>query len=278
MAAAEAQPEHQASGGPAIANPVAAWRYVIPNAVTSMSLVLGLFVLLAASEGRFTDAAWLMVWCVLLDKLDGTTARLLRATSKFGVQLDSLADLVVFGVAPAGTIMLLSRAEPELFAAYGGFGLVPAAMAMFVVCSALRLAKFNVLAESGGPSVFFGMPTTLAGGLLALLLLIGLQYELDGLLGALPIVAAGFALLMVSNLPLPKIGHDAGKAMKVFQLVTVALAYVFGFMRIFPEYLLGISLFYALVGFGWGFLHRDELRNPSKPNDDDDFDLQPQPG
>ena len=256
---------------------MAPWRYVIPNAVTSLSLVLGLFVLLAASEGRFVDAGWLMVWCVLLDKLDGTSARLLGATSKFGVQLDSLADLVVFGVAPAGTIMLLSRAEPELFSLYGGFGLVPAAMAMFVVCSALRLAKFNVLAESGGPSVFFGMPTTLAGGLLALLVLIGLEYELAGLLGALPIIAAGFALLMVSNLPLPKIGHDAGRAMKVFQLVTVALAYVFGFMRIFPEYLLGISVFYALVGFGWGFLHRGELRNPSKSNDDD-FDLQPQAG
>lgn len=275
--AAAGQPDEEAFSGSAIANPVAAWRYVIPNAVTSLSLVLGLFVLLAASEGRFIDAAWLMVWCVLLDKLDGTTARLLGATSKFGIQLDSLADLVVFGVAPAGTIMLLSRAEPELFAAYGGFGLVPAAAAMFVVCSALRLAKFNVLAESGGPSVFFGMPTTLAGGLLALFVLIGLQYQLDGLLGSLPIIAACFALLMVSNLPLPKIGHDVGPAMKVFQLVTVVLAYVFGFMRIFPEYLLGISLFYALAGFGWGFLHRSELRSPSK-TDDDDFDLQPQAG
>jgi CDP-diacylglycerol---serine O-phosphatidyltransferase len=235
-------------------------------------------VLLAASEGRFVDAGWLMVWCVLLDKLDGTSARLLGATSKFGVELDSLADLVVFGVAPAGTIMLFSRAEPELFAMYGGFGLVPVAVALFVVCSALRLAKFNVLAETGGPSVFFGMPTTLAGGLLALLLLIGLQYQLDGLLGALPIIAACFALLMVSNFPLPKIGHDAGRAMKVFQLVTVALAYVFGFMRIFPEYLLGISLFYALAGFGWGFLHRAELRGPGKADNDDDLDLQPQPG
>jgi CDP-diacylglycerol--serine O-phosphatidyltransferase len=104
-------------------------------------------------------------------------------------------------------------------------------------------------------------------------LLIGLQYELDGLLVSLPIIAACFALLMVSNLPLPKMGHDAGRAMKVFQLVTVALSYVFGFMRIFPEYLLGISLFYALVGFGWGFLHRSELRHPSKPDD-----LQPQAG
>jgi CDP-diacylglycerol---serine O-phosphatidyltransferase len=264
--AAQARDEAETAGaeaeGEQPAAPVAAWRYVVPNAVTSASLVLGLFVLLAASEGRFADAGWLMVWCVLLDKLDGTTARLLGATSKFGTQLDSLADLVVFGVAPAGTIMLLSRAEPELFGVFGSFGVVPAALALFVVCSALRLAKFNVLAESGGPSVFFGMPTTLAGGLLALLLLIGLQYELDGLLTALPIITACFALLMVSNFPLPKIGHDVGRAMKVFQLVTVGLCYVFGFMRIFPEYLLAISIFYALAGFCWGFLHRSELGRP----------------
>lgn len=266
MPAAERQPE--------LAQRVAAWRYVIPNAVTSASLALGLFVLLAASEGRFLDAGWLMVWCVLLDKMDGTTARLLGATSKFGTQLDSLADLVVFGVAPAGTLMLLSRAEPELFALYGSFGLIPAALAMFVVCAALRLAKFNVLSEDEGPSVFYGMPTTLGGGLLALMLLIGLEYELSGLLQALPLTAGVFALLMVSNMPLPKIGHDAGTAMKVFQLVTVALAYLFGFMRIFPEYLLGISLFYALAGFGWGLVHRSELRGPGKVEDE----LEPLPG
>jgi len=272
------QPQLARSGDPAaVAKPTASWRYVIPNAVTSASLVLGLFVMLAASEGRFIDAGWLMVWCVLLDKADGTSARLLQATSKFGTQLDSLADLVVFGVAPAGTLMLLSRAQPELFVQYGSFGLVPAALAMFVVCAALRLAKFNVLADDDGPSVFYGMPTTLAGGLVALLLLIGVEYELTGLLSALPIIAGCFALLMVSNILLPKIGHDAGMAMKVFQLVTVILAYVFGFMRIFPEYLLGISLFYALAGFGWGLVHRGELRNPAKPNDDD-LEPQPQPG
>ena len=268
MAAADETPESADPGS----KPVAAWRYVIPNAVTSMSLVLGLFVLLAATEGRFSDAAWLMVWCVLLDKLDGTSARLLGATSKFGVQLDSLADLVVFGVAPAGTLMLLARSEPEVFGFYGSIGLIPMMLALFVVCSALRLAKFNVLSDEGGPGVFFGMPTTLAGGLITLLLLVALQYELDGLLAALPIIAACFALMMVSNFPLPKMGHDTGTPMKVFQVVTVALSYVFGFMRIFPEVLLGISLFYALLGFGWGLLHRSELRGGGSAPED----LEPQ--
>lgn len=256
---------------------VATWRYVIPNALTSMSLVLGLGVLAVATEGKFELAGWLMVWCVLLDKLDGTAARLLGSSSKFGAQLDSLADLVVFGVAPATTILLLSRAELELFARWQGYEpLMYAMLALFVVCASLRLAKFNVLADSG-PPVFFGLPTTFTGGVLALLLIVGLQRELDLLLQALPLIALGFGLLMVSNLVLPKIGRRSGRFMHVFRIVTISLCYVFGFMRIFPEYLLGISLFFILYGIGYGLVHREELLS-SKPEPDEELDLEPQVG
>jgi CDP-diacylglycerol---serine O-phosphatidyltransferase len=259
------------------AKKVATWRYVIPNALTSMSLVLGLGVLAVATEGKFELAGWLMVWCVLLDKLDGTAARLLGSSSKFGAQLDSLADLVVFGVAPAATIMLLSRAETVLFARWQGYEFVLYAMlALFVVCASLRLAKFNVLADSG-PSVFFGLPTTFTGGVLALLMIVGLQRELDLLLQALPVIALGFGLLMVSNLVLPKIGHSSGRFMQAFVMLSMVLCYVFGFMRIFPEFLLGISVFFILMGIGYGLLHRDELLS-SKPEPDEDLDLEPQVG
>lgn len=256
---------------------VARWRYVIPNALTSMSLVLGLGVIAVASDGNFELAGWLTVWCVLLDKLDGTAARLLGASSKFGAELDSLADLVVFGVAPAVTILLLSRAEFELFARWQGFEPAMYAMlALFVVCASLRLAKFNVLVDSG-PPVFFGLPTTFTGGILALLMIVGLQRELDMLLQALPLIALAFGLLMVSNLVLPKIGHNTSRLVLAFQFVSVALCYVFGFMRIFPEFLLGISLFFVLMGIGYGLLHRDELLS-NKPEHDDDLDLEPQVG
>jgi CDP-diacylglycerol--serine O-phosphatidyltransferase len=259
------------------AKKVARWRYVIPNALTSMSLVLGLGVIALATEGNFELAAWLTVWCVLLDKLDGTAARLLGASSKFGAELDSLADLVVFGVAPAVTILLFSRSELELFAAWQGYQPVMYAMlALFVVCASLRLAKFNVLVDSG-PKVFFGLPTTFTGGILALLLIVGLQRELDMLLQALPLVALAFGLLMVSNIVLPKIGHNSGRFLLGFQFVSVALCYVFGFMRIFPEFLLGVSLFFILLGIGYGLLHRDELLS-SKPEHGDDLDLEPQVG
>lgn len=255
---------------------VARWRYVIPNALTSMSLVLGLGVIAVATEGNFELAGWLTVWCVLLDKLDGTAARMLGASSKFGAELDSLADLVVFGVAPAVTILLLSRAQFELFASWQGFEPAMYAMlALFVVCASLRLAKFNVLVDSG-PPVFFGLPTTFTGGILALLMIVGLQRELDVLLQALPLIALAFGLLMVSNLVLPKIGHNTSRLVLGFQFVSVALCYVFGFMRIFPEFLLGISLFFIVMGIGYGLIHRDELL-ANKP-EHDDLDLEPQVG
>jgi CDP-diacylglycerol--serine O-phosphatidyltransferase len=256
---------------------VARWRYVIPNALTSMSLVLGLGVIAVATEGNFELAGWLTVWCVLLDKLDGTAARLLGASSKFGAELDSLADLVVFGVAPAVTVLLFTRSELELFAIWQGYQpLMYAMLALFVVCASLRLAKFNVLVDSG-PPVFFGLPTTFTGGILALLLIVGLQRELDMLLQALPLIALAFGLLMVSNLVLPKIGHNTSRPVLAFQFLSVALCYVFGFMRILPEFLLGISLFFVSMGIGYGLLHRDELLS-SKPEHDDDLDLEPQVG
>ncbi|NJK33334.1 MAG: hypothetical protein HC927_13550 [Deltaproteobacteria bacterium] len=250
--------------------PTPAWRYVVPNAITSASMIVGLLVMVAAIDGRFEDAGWLIVLCVLLDKLDGTAARLLGASSRFGTQLDSLADLVVFGVAPAMTIMRFAQAHEDMFGVWLSWTwswLFYAALALFVVCSALRLAKFNVMAESPkrGPQVFFGMPTTLAGGLIGLFLLIGLEHELDGLLRALPLIALVFGLLMVSNLPLPKVAKRETAVGNWFQMINLVLCYACGFARVFPEYLLAVTLGYAGVGFIYGLVHREELRVGLRP-------------
>lgn len=267
------------------AKPVAPWRYLVPNALTSASLVIGLGVIVIASSGDFEGAGWLIVWCVLLDKLDGTFARLLGSTSKFGVQLDSLADMVVFGVSPVAAVFLMIHGQPEQFELWDrwSWGLY-AALACFPVCAGLRLAKFNVAAEDeGGPQIFFGMPTTLAGGLIGLFLLIGLKYELHGLLVALPFIAFGFGLMMVSPLPLPKVGKRESKPAQIFEAVNLVVAYVCGFARILPEYLLALTLGYAVAGFVWGLLHYNELRSGGSggsgdSGDDEHLDLEPQPG
>ena len=82
-------------------------KYLIPNSITASSMLMGLASIYLAAREDFVMAAWLILWGVLLDKLDGTMARLLDACSEFGVQFDSFADFVVFGIAPASLIYFL---------------------------------------------------------------------------------------------------------------------------------------------------------------------------
>ena len=77
-------------------------KYFVPNAFTALSMLFGLASMTMSAAGNFQLAAWMILWGVLLDKLDGTAARLMHASSEFGVQFDSFADFVVFGIAPAG--------------------------------------------------------------------------------------------------------------------------------------------------------------------------------
>lgn len=76
------------------------FRYTIPNSVTALSLLLGIASIVTSQIGELEFAAWLIVWCGLLDTIDGVAARLLKATSNFGAEFDSMADLISFGVAP----------------------------------------------------------------------------------------------------------------------------------------------------------------------------------
>jgi CDP-diacylglycerol--serine O-phosphatidyltransferase len=83
---------------------VAAWRYVVPNAITALGIVFGALGLQAALRGRPLAAAWWGLYCTLTDRLDGAAAKALGATSDFGVQLDSLADLLSFGIVPPAVL------------------------------------------------------------------------------------------------------------------------------------------------------------------------------
>lgn len=253
--------------GASIKARVARWRYVIPNAITCASLTVGLVASVSALVGHdFAGAAWLVILSVLLDKLDGTAARALKATSAIGVQLDSFADFVTFGVAPGA---LLYAAGRESHAANVGWwagetgGIVLAALcALYVVAACLRLAKFNVLAAvtpTGGPKVFFGLPSTFAGGLIANTYIIADKYEVAPVLQAMPVIAFVLGLLMLSNLPMPKLVPRKNMVFNVFQGVNIVVVYVTAMFRLVPEYLLGNVLVYLVVGFGWGFAHRKEL-------------------
>ena len=80
------------------------WKYLVPNAFTALSMILGMAAVVLAASGDSDLAAWLILWGVLLDKLDGGAARMLGASSEFGAEMDSFADFATFGVAPAALI------------------------------------------------------------------------------------------------------------------------------------------------------------------------------
>lgn len=247
---------------------IARWRYVVPNAITCASLLVGLVaVALAFIVGGYVDAAWLVVLSVLLDKLDGTAARALGATSDIGMQLDSFADFVTFGIAP-GTMLFAAGLHANQAGTSGlwqgntGLILLGVSCAIFVLSATIRLAKFNVLQDDlppDAPKVFYGMPTTFAGGLLAVLYILGDKYQLTSMLEVLPLLAVLFGALMVSNLPLPKLVMRKEKWINAIQIFSVVSTYICGLFRLFPEYLAFNIAVYAAVGFGWGFANRKRL-------------------
>ncbi|MCL2029485.1 MAG: CDP-diacylglycerol--serine O-phosphatidyltransferase [Deltaproteobacteria bacterium] len=130
--------------------------YVLPNIFTTLSLFFGFYSILAAIDGRYSQAAWLIFIAALSDGLDGTVARMTNTTSRFGMEYDSLCDLVAFGAAPAVLAYLWVLTPDHLGPQYQRLGV--AAAFIFLACGALRLARFNVFSETRDPGFFQGLP------------------------------------------------------------------------------------------------------------------------
>ncbi len=243
---------------------VARWRYVVPNAITCFGLLIGLVSAFLSIGGEHVEAAWLIVLCVLLDKADGTAARLLGATSAIGMQLDSFSDFVTFGVAPGTLIITYISSNPggqfDVWQGTYTAWLLRGLVAAYVLCACIRLAKFNVLTDiTGNIGVFFGMPTTFCGAFVATGFIVCADYGFIDVLRWSPLILGFFGALMVSHLPIPKLAARKNKFFNVFQIVNVVLGYITGIARIWPEYLLALVLIYFVCGFGWGFANRQRL-------------------
>ncbi|MCK4846760.1 MAG: CDP-diacylglycerol--serine O-phosphatidyltransferase [Deltaproteobacteria bacterium] len=168
--------------------------YLLPNLLTSASLFGGFYSIVAAFDGNFEFAAIAILISGVLDCLDGRIARLTGTTSKFGMEYDSLSDLVAFGLAPA-VLVFTWALRP-----YGRYGWLAAFL--FVVCGALRLARFNVQVSSVESKNFKGLPIPAAALLIATTVLF--FYYVGGAGGTtkhLTILALVYVLafLMVSN-------------------------------------------------------------------------------
>jgi CDP-diacylglycerol--serine O-phosphatidyltransferase len=181
---------------------------MVPNLMTMLGLCAGLTSMRFGLEGRFGSAAVAIVVAAVIDGLDGRLARLLKATSRFGAEFDSLSDFLCFGVAPPFVLFLWSLQRG------GAYGFAPCVM--FSVCMALRLARFNASLE-GAPkpayayNFFTGVPAPAGAGLALFPLFLGLEAKALGLGWLLnaaqhPLFCAvmliGTSLLLVSTLPI----------------------------------------------------------------------------
>lgn len=175
-------------------------RLLIPNLITLLALCAGLSAMRMALEAKFDIAVYLVLLAAILDSMDGRIARLLKGTSKFGAELDSLADFVSFGAGPALILYLWGMNNA------GPIGWI--AVLVFSICGALRLARFNVQIDDPNKpawmaNFFTGVPIP-AG---AVLLLLPIYLERSGLPNLLspPLVTTAYtivvALLMVSKVP-----------------------------------------------------------------------------
>ena len=175
-------------------------RLVIPNLVTVLAICAGLSGVRLAFEGRFELAVGMVLLAAFLDGIDGRLARMMKATSKFGAQMDSLADIVNFGVAPALVVYayLLDQAR--------AFGWIAALI--YVIAAGLRLARFNVMVEREIKApwqneFFVGVPAPMGAMLVLLPVYLGfLGVEPDrtfAIIAALYTVLIGY--LLISRLP-----------------------------------------------------------------------------
>jgi CDP-diacylglycerol--serine O-phosphatidyltransferase len=169
--------------------------YILPNLFTTANLFCGFYAIVAAFNADYVTASMVVLLAMVFDTLDGKVARLTHSTSRFGVEYDSLSDLVSFGVAPGVLIYLWA------LNGYGKLGWL--AVFLFVACGAMRLARFNVQSVTTESKYFVGLPIPAAAGTLVATIIfdhhiLGMGKEVRPLV--ILVLTYILAYLMVSNI------------------------------------------------------------------------------
>jgi CDP-diacylglycerol--serine O-phosphatidyltransferase len=228
--------------------------FVLPNLFTVSSIFCGFYACTLVSAGeshpdRYYQAALSILFAIFFDAFDGRVARLTKTQSEFGMQLDSLADVISFGVAPA--LLLYKWALQPL----GFWGLLLAFL--FTACGALRLARFNVLTNrhKGAAAFFIGLPIPLAAGTVISLVIANGRHGSP--MPALPMaaVALGLSYLMVSNVRYRTFKETRLSRSKGLLLLLMASAAVFFAISRQPAMALVLAMAaYILLGLAEGGL------------------------
>ena len=240
-------------------------RYSIPNMFTAASLLLGFASIITSQTGNIEQAAWMIVWCGILDVMDGLSARLLNATSPFGAEFDSMADLVSFGVAPAilmlNAVMYLNDIDRHSIE----FWVLSVSVSAFVLAGALRLARYNLSSDHPMKGWFSGIPITAAGGGLtatAVILLLRHNAILDAewINLYVPIFMFILAICMVSTFKFPKMMKRDGLYINLFQAFNFSVSCYCAVTRSYPEFLFFMGIFLLIAGTVVGLFAKTEVR------------------
>ena len=226
------------------------FRHILPNMVTSGNLLCGLFSLILTLHGRYVPAAWLVFFAVIFDGFDGKVARMLGGGTQFGLEFDSLADLVSFGVAPSILLYQVSIRSLHIMGAV--------IASFFALCVALRLARFNVVHV---PGPFQGLPRPAGGLFVSSFVIAGVNLPAWVMAG----VMAFTGFLMISSIPyanmkkLTKKTADGLKCLVLFSMF--ALSFVF-LKKGAPLFLFALYIVSGLIRFDWGqWLLKPEARD-----------------
>ena len=216
--------------------------YLLPNLLTSMSLFGGFYAMVATVDRRFTQASIAIFVSCILDALDGRVARMTHSTSRFGVEYDSLSDVIAFGVAPGLLVYMWA------LKGYGRFGWLAAFL--YVACGALRLARFNVQAETVQKKHFLGLPIPAAAAAIAASVLffgeLHLPVEVKKIFAPILMYVLGF--LMVSAVRYSSLKESSAFRSRHFEAVVAAIL-LFVIVLIEPAIMLfAITMSYMLSG------------------------------
>jgi CDP-diacylglycerol---serine O-phosphatidyltransferase len=220
----------------------------VPSFFTLMNLFCGFLAITQVHEGRVDYASWLIVLAGFFDALDGMMARLANATSDFGVELDSLSDIVSFGIAPAYLVYAFGLRD------FGALGLIVAAMP--ALCGAVRLARYNINFDGEKKDHFVGMPIPVAA-IFIVALILNFSTELsiaritfNNLSALIPIVFV-LSFLMISNIPFDSIPKPSPRYIRNQPRKTVLFALAGLAILVFWQVgLLVVLSIYTLVGIG----------------------------
>lgn len=213
---------------------------LLPHLFTLLNLAFGFGAILYTMRGSYWQAGLLICASLISDGLDGRLARWIGADGEFGRELDSLADVVSFGVAP-GILMHTAVLAPNMNRP--GWALVIAAL--FPICGALRLARFNIIKTSG---FFMGVPITAAGTLIALLMFFSHVAGRTLPTAWVVVIMLALSYLMVSRIPYPDFKKRGAGGLKLWHLAVPVLVAVYC-LWVEPWSILVLPLaFYAILG------------------------------